>query len=159
MLGFLKHWFAKPGRNANPILLVIAESKVTQETIRQEFESLNCKVIPALSGKSAWQSLEVGPLPDLVILDFVFSDEDGPRFYRRLMTDKRFSSIPVLPLPSSLSDELVTKGVKTLGDLPTSPIVITTTPYALLFSVAHILREQNSGLPILFLEKLRNLNR
>jgi CheY-like chemotaxis protein len=44
----------------------------------RDFESLSCKVIPVFSGQSAWQALEIGPLPDVVIVDFVLTDEDGP---------------------------------------------------------------------------------
>jgi hypothetical protein len=159
VLGFFKRWFSKPVRNDSPILLVIAEDQMTQEALRRDFESLNCIVIPALSGQSALKSLEMGPLPDVIILDFVISDEDGPTLFRRFAMDKRYSSIPVVPLPFSLSDELVTGGIKVIGELPTSPVEITSLPYPLLFSVASALRKTNAGLPIAFREKLRRLTR
>lgn len=141
------------------MLLIVAENKITQETIRRDFESLGCKVIPALTAKSAWHSIGTGPLPDLIILDFVLSDEDGPTFFRRLSLDKRFSSVPSVSLSSSLTDELIPSGIKTFGDPPTSPIEITSTPYTLLFSVAYILNRNNVGLPTAFKVKLRDLNR
>lgn len=159
MFGLLKSWFVTPVRNSNPILMVIAENQITQETLRRDFESLSCKVIPALSGQNALKSLEMGPLPDVIILDFIISDEDGPTLFRRFAKDKRYSSIPVVPLPFSLSDELVTGGIKVIGEMPTSPVEITSIPYPLLFSVASVLRKTNAGLPIAFREKLRSLTR
>ena len=101
----------------------------------------------------------MGPLPDVIILDFIISDEDGPTLFRRFAKDKRYSSIPVVPLPFSLSDELVTGGIKVIGEMPTSPVEITSIPYPLLFSVASVLRKTNAGLPIAFREKLRSLTR
>lgn len=159
MLGFLKRLFAKPLRNVNPILLVIAENKVTQEAIRRDFEALSCKVIPTFLGHSAWQALEIGVLPDVVILDFVLPDDNGPNFFRRFGMDKRFSSIPIIPLPFSLSNELGTGGIQTLGELPTGPTEFNTTPFALLFSVADALRKNNARLPTAFREKIRSLTR
>lgn len=160
MFGILKCWFTPPIRDTNPILLVVAENECTQETIRRDFESLNCKVIPAFSGKSAWQSIKTGPLPDLIILDFIFSsDEDGPSLFRRFRLDKHLSSIPVIPIPISLTNELVTPGVKTLGVLPTRPTQLTKTPYELLFSVAQALNNANIRLPSAFRDKLHIINR
>ena len=160
MFGVLKRLFAPHIRDSNPILLVIAENKDTQDTISRDFESLGCKVVSALSGKNARQSLEKSPLPDLIILDFIFSsDEDGPSMFRQFRLDKRFSSIPVIPIPFSLNDDLVTGGIKSIGVLPTRPTQLTTTPYGLLFSVAQALNNANIRLPITFREKLHTLTR
>jgi CheY-like chemotaxis protein len=174
MLGFLKSLFMKPIRNVNPILMVIAESKFTQEAIRRDFESLSCKVIPVFSGQSAWQALEIGPLPDVVIVDFVLTDEDGPEIFSRLKTNKRFSTIPVVPLALHPADDNVcgvnsadkatpsnkrSQSTRVTWNPPTGPTEFNTTPLTLFFSVGEKLRKSHRVLPTKFREKLRGLTK
>lgn len=123
---------------------MIAESTTTQDTTRRDLESLGCKIISALSAKNAWQLLETGSLPDLVILDYFLTGEDGPSFFRRLKLDRRFSKIPVAPIPNIIES-------------PSTPTVLNTTPEYLLQSIAMLLEKNGVKLPILFKEKLQTL--
>lgn len=157
MLDYLKRLFVKPVVEAKPVILVIAESKMTQEALLRDFESLGCKVVSAITGQIALKSLEMGPLPDVIILDFIISDEDGPTLYRRFAQDKRYSSIPVVPLPFSTTGELVPGITKKLYNVPDCATEITITPSELFLSVGHALSKTNIKLPNLFRVKLRNL--
>lgn len=158
MLGFFKRLFYKPINKVSPIILVVAENRNTQETLRKDFEALHCIINSEVSGKNALKYMEAGPVPDLIILDLVISEIDGRDLYRLFRMHKIYSAIPVIPLPFELSHKKE-RGVRILEEIPTSPIEINTTPATLLYSVALSLRKNKVALPQAYQEKIQNLNR
>jgi len=174
MLDFLKKIFRKPGRGGPPVLMVVAKNEITQESLQRDFKQFGCQIISSNSAESAWKYLEFGAIPDIILLDFVLPADDGPTFYRQIFMDKRFVSVPIVPLIDNHPDEhRIT--VDSMGGnsahksardqarfssfLVNTPTEFNTTPEFLFISVAQTLRKANIGLPLPFRQKIQALNR
>lgn len=81
----------------NPIVLLVDENQIAQETLKQELEALGLVVIPASTTAEAWEILESGPKPDILVLDFLLPGRTGPDLNLRVKGDPRFKHLPVIP--------------------------------------------------------------
>lgn len=81
-----------------PVIMIVEDNQTTQETLKRDLEALELDILIAPTAKDAWDLLERGTIPDLIVLDFNLpGGEDGPSFFRRLRLDQKFESLPVIP--------------------------------------------------------------
>lgn len=76
-------------------ILVVEDSAVQQERIRNLLEESGLKVAVASDGVEALQLLK-GQLPDLVLLDIVMPRMNGYEVCRRIKADSATHSLPVV---------------------------------------------------------------
>ena len=70
-------------------------------------------VTPVKSGEAAFRVLKK-KIPDLILLDFMMPEEDGPSVLRRLREDSRYAKIPVIFLTGMTEKNTV---IRTLTEL------------------------------------------
>ena len=77
-------------------------------------------VTPVKSGESAFRFL-LKRIPDLILLDYMMPEEDGPSVLRRLREDPRYENIPVIFLTGMTEKNTV---IRTLTELKPQGYVI-----------------------------------
>lgn len=96
----------------NPFLLVVEDSKKTQQVIRDRFTELGCDLVSCETAEEAMQLLQTDSRVDVIILDFNLPGMKGPAFYEHVTKDKVFSIIPVVPFTSTVDKEYNSKSTE-----------------------------------------------
>jgi CheY-like chemotaxis protein len=88
-----------------PMIMVVDDSEVSLNTLREFFTEAGCEVICEESGEGAWLTLNAGRPVDLMILDWHMPQGmSGPQLNKKIQGDERFSSIPVVAFTSRLGN-------------------------------------------------------
>lgn len=88
-----------------PSILVVDDDKPTAELFTVILRHLGYHVTPKFSGPAALEHMHMGVgLPDLVILDMMMPDMNGLEVLKRVRTDARTASVPVVMF-SALDDD------------------------------------------------------
>ena len=80
-------------------ILVVDDNEMMRAFLSHYFGK-NYDIQTAVSGKDAWQQLDAGYFPDLIILDVRMPDIDGLEFLKQLKSSVLFNDIPVVMLSS-----------------------------------------------------------
>ena len=83
-------------------ILIVEDNKKDIEFLQTTLEKAEYAIIHAPDGKTAFDLLEKN-LPDIIILDLLLPDMDGFDICKRLRSEDRFLSIPILFLTSSIN--------------------------------------------------------
>ncbi|MCW5605707.1 MAG: phosphate regulon transcriptional regulator PhoB [Burkholderiales bacterium] len=96
-------------------ILVVEDEPAIQELISYNLELAGHQ---ALRAENAEQALEMvrSALPDLVVLDWMLPGMSGIEFARRLRTDKRTQSVPVIMLTARADEQDKLTGLETGAD-------------------------------------------
>ncbi len=88
----------KGGAHQPPkVILVIEDNDVDMRIIEKSLKGLNCRILKA-TGAAAGLALARRKAPDLIILDCLLPEMRGEEVCRRLKTDAKTKSIPVVIL-------------------------------------------------------------
>lgn len=88
-------------------LLIVDDERlyinVLVELLQDDFE-----LIIAKDGEQAWNRLQVNPLPELILLDWLMPGEDGLKVCSRIKAEPRLQDIPIifLTVKSEVEDEI-----------------------------------------------------
>ena len=91
-----------------PVVLVVDDEPHLLKLVRSNLESSNRRVVTALEGQSALQTLEKEGA-DLVILDVMMPDKDGYAVCKELKADPKLGKIPILLLTAVVSKIATTR--------------------------------------------------
>jgi len=82
-------------------VLVVDDSKIMRNIVKNTFAALDipCKFFEADNGKTAWDKLEEAKM-DLVLLDWNMPQLSGIEFLKKVRTDKRYATLPVIMVTS-----------------------------------------------------------
>lgn len=83
-------------------IFIVEDNKKDVEFLQATLEQKEYEVISASNGKTAFEMLEKDQ-PDLIILDLLLPDMDGFEICKRLRSEERFLSIPILFFTSSIN--------------------------------------------------------
>jgi len=92
--------------------VVVEDSGVMRQLIREHLEAANFEVILAGNGQQALASLQKAqtPIPDIVISDIEMPLMDGYTLTRQIKEDPKLAGVPVVLFSSLITDELRHKG-------------------------------------------------
>ena len=104
-------------------ILVVDDSRVTQELLVALLAAQEYQVKVAGNGKRALEIIQKSPLPDLVLLDINLPDIDGYEVCRRIKESSLTSEIPVIFVTAESTQDSEAYGLQ-LGaaDYITKPI-------------------------------------
>ena len=91
----------KVARMAAALILIVEDFADSREMYVEFLQAQGFRVSAAEDGIAALRSIE-SAIPDLVVLDVALPKLDGLSVLRRLRSDPRFASLPVLTLSASL---------------------------------------------------------
>ncbi len=92
------------------IILAVDDDDMTLELVKFVLGKAGYLVRTALSGALALESIDE-QFPDLVLLDALMPEMDGFDLLRRLKSDPRTQSVPVVMLSSLTDSEMRDKGI------------------------------------------------
>jgi CheY-like chemotaxis protein len=75
--------------------MVVDDDEDVREVAKMLLEGIGYPVTTAASAREAFQQIEVGEAPSLILLDMVMSGMDGEQFLRKLRASSR-ATIPVV---------------------------------------------------------------
>jgi two-component system cell cycle response regulator DivK len=78
-------------------ILVADDNRVSRELIREVLEDSSQKVLEAENGEQALEKI-ISETPDLVLLDIQMPIFDGYEVLRRVRSDPRLGSLPIIAL-------------------------------------------------------------
>jgi signal transduction histidine kinase/CheY-like chemotaxis protein len=89
-------------RSAKPTgtVLVVEDDPPSRELVVRMLQKEGIAVREAGNGKEAIEALQVGPLPDMIILDLLMAEMDGFEFLRQVRPNPEWSRIPVVVVSS-----------------------------------------------------------
>jgi CheY-like chemotaxis protein len=157
-----------------PLLLVVEDSKKTQQVIQDRFTELGCDLIVCEAADEAWRLLRENKTIDAIILDFHLPGTKGPAFYEHLTKDQEFSAVPVVPFTSTIDKTYNLKSEDPRdwarvskfydGKDNSTPILskgesehISFVPDQLILNVAYALQKKNTRLPERFREVVKTI--
>ena len=108
----------KPDSDKRHILVIDDDTEQLVNIKEQLREFYN--VTPVKSGEAAFRFLQK-KIPDLILLDFMMPDEDGPTVFRQLREDSRYYHIPVIFLTGMTEKNTV---IRTLTELKPEGYII-----------------------------------
>lgn len=86
-----------------PLILVVEDSQITQQMIRDKFMELGCDLVSCDNAEEALKILRSDNRVDVIILDFNLPGTiKGPALYEKITKDKDLSSITVVPFTSTI---------------------------------------------------------
>ena len=102
-----------PSGNARNIRILAVEDDVDVLSLLSRLLSSVGNVQIARDGLEAWQTLEQGFVPDLIVTDVMMPRMDGTTLVQKLKADPRFTKIPVIMLTAKSSPRDVIAGINT----------------------------------------------
>lgn len=93
----------QPARKLTYTVLVVDDLEDNRDLLSQWLERHDYRVVTASSGEEALRHLSSQPM-DLVLLDIQMPQMDGFEFLRRLRSDERLRSTPVICLTAHFTD-------------------------------------------------------
>lgn len=93
-------------------ILVIEDDPADQELLQLAIErnDVSAELISCFTGRSALETLEAGPLPDLVLLDLHLPDMDGISVLKEIKQHEVWAPLPVIILSGSSDRDDVERG-------------------------------------------------
>lgn len=91
-------------------VLIAEDSALIRKLMRQELEGGGYAVVVTNDGQEAWERLSGGPPVDVVISDIEMPRMDGHHLTRRIKTDDRLRTTPVVLYSSMIYEEMRKKG-------------------------------------------------
>lgn len=127
---------------SRPLVLVVEDEADIRELVSYNLTKAGYEVTGVVTGEEALAAVEVAP-PDLVVLDLMLPGIDGLAVCRRLKSDPRSGSIPVVMLTAKGEESDVVQGLN-LGadDYITKPF----SPRILIARVQAVLRRVSANL-------------
>jgi CheY-like chemotaxis protein len=154
--------------------MVVEDNEATQATLKRDLETVGVQILQVRSSEEAWQIIDAGSTPNIIILDFHLPGEDGPSFYRKISMDTRFRKVVVIPF-TALGEKEDESSIATYGSFLSSrdesvqqiqPVIskngredIYKTPPHLYLAVAHALNQQKIVIPDALRKKVREVLR
>ena len=77
-----------------PLILVVDDDRDIRELLQILLQVDGYRVNVAVDGLDAWQQLQTGERPELIVLDLMMPRMDGEHFLKELMVS-RFADVPV----------------------------------------------------------------
>jgi len=96
-------------------ILVVEDESAIQELIALNLEQAGQTAILAGSAEEAWGRIQAS-LPDLVLLDWMLPGQSGIEFARRLRSEARTKSLPIIMLTARGEEEDKLRGLDTGAD-------------------------------------------
>jgi CheY-like chemotaxis protein len=87
--------------NSNCPVLVVEDDSSIREMLIDSLEDAGLTVVGTANGREAWQQLEQGLRPCLIVLDLMMPHMDGWQFRARQQADPALADIPVLIITAS----------------------------------------------------------
>ena len=85
------------GTEHMPTILVVDDDAIQRELTSYALEHHGYTSVCAVNGKQAWALLQSQPV-DLILLDTMMPELDGPGFLRLMRRDPRYANVPVIML-------------------------------------------------------------
>jgi two-component system phosphate regulon response regulator PhoB len=96
-------------------ILVVEDESAIQELIALNLEQAGQVPILAASAEEAWTRIQ-SALPDLVLLDWMLPGQSGIEFARRLRSEARTKTLPIIMLTARGEEEDKLRGLDTGAD-------------------------------------------
>ena len=95
-----RHWRALAAPQARPLsrILIVEDDAAIVDSLTEALSDEGYDVISARDGVEAMAVLRAGPLPSLIILDWMMPRCDGPCFRRQQQADPILAGVPVVVL-------------------------------------------------------------
>ncbi|MDB5602481.1 MAG: sensor hybrid histidine kinase, partial [Xanthobacteraceae bacterium] len=100
------------GRNENGLVLVVDDDAEVRDVVRITLHGAGLKTAEAINGRAALDWMDRNPLPNLILLDLMMPEMDGPQFRAAQLRDPRLSRIPVVVLSA---DRMIAEKAHALG--------------------------------------------
>jgi DNA-binding response OmpR family regulator len=91
--------------------ILVAEDDEDLLRMMQRLLSSVADVVTATDGEQALKLLEKGPLPQLLITDWMMPRKDGPTLVKEMKASERFKNIPVVLLTAKSAPRDVIAGI------------------------------------------------
>jgi DNA-binding response OmpR family regulator len=91
--------------------ILVAEDDEDLLRMMQRLLSSVADVVIATDGEQALKLLEKGPLPQLLITDWMMPRKDGPTLVKEMKANERFKNIPVVLLTAKSAPRDVIAGI------------------------------------------------
>ncbi|MFP4379142.1 MAG: diguanylate cyclase domain-containing protein [Candidatus Sumerlaeia bacterium] len=85
-------------------IMIAEDGKVSRKLLESTLQKWGHQVVTTCDGSEAWQELQKVDCPDLVILDWVMPDVEGPELCRRLREQKRTTYVILLTAKGDKED-------------------------------------------------------
>ncbi|MCB6183829.1 response regulator [Leeia sp. TBRC 13508] len=96
-----------------PVILIVDDEPFNVEIICEYLSGLNCELITAEDGETAWRILESDPERfDLVVLDRMMPGIDGIEVLARIKANPKLKTLPVIMQTAAAAKEQVVEGLK-----------------------------------------------
>lgn len=92
-------------------ILIVEDDFFVSDIYHTKFEQEGYSVTVARDGEDALKKLEVGLIPDIILLDIVMPKMDGKEFLKKVKTMDGFKDIPILVLSNLSQREDVDDGL------------------------------------------------
>ena len=96
-------------------LLIVDDEPEIGELLSYNFRKKGFEVVTATNGETGMQALRSYD-PDLIILDIMMPYSDGITMCRKLRSNVRYNSTPILFLTATSNDELIKDALDAGGD-------------------------------------------
>jgi len=83
------------------MILIVEDDADNASAIREVLEDEGYSVTRACDGADALKKLSSGPVPGLILLDYMMPEMDGSQLARALKSDKRFADVPMVMLTAN----------------------------------------------------------
>ncbi len=80
------------------LVLLVEDDPQIADAITTVLEDDGCRVVAVPNGQEAWDQLEGGLIPSVILLDLMMPVMDGWQFREAQARDQRFAGIPVVVL-------------------------------------------------------------
>lgn len=97
-------------------ILLVEDDTFISGMYHTKLKSLGFNVTLAEDGETAWQKLQEGQLPDLLLLDIVLPKKDGFEILEGVRNDERMKDLPVILLTNLGQKPDVERGIKLGAD-------------------------------------------
>ncbi|WP_018151128.1 response regulator [Leeia oryzae] len=96
-----------------PVILIVDDEPFNVEIICEYLSGLNCELVTAEDGESAWAMLQAEPQRfDLIVLDRMMPGIDGIEVLARIKADSQLKSLPVIMQTAAAAKEQIIEGLK-----------------------------------------------
>lgn len=93
-------------------ILVVDDEPFNLDIVAEYLDEMDFDLVMVDSGEAAWEALiNPGPAFDLVLLDRMMPGMDGIMLLKRMKSDPRFASIPVIMQTAATSPEQIREGL------------------------------------------------
>ena len=161
----------------NPKILIVEDSKITQETLKKNFTELGCELKIASDAEKAQIILNEKFEPHIIILDLNLPGKSGPEFYHDIAKNYKGIVVPFTAHWGSNEDPMEDLAIEWLSSARNQkqkntlqfevfkPISkgksedVTEVPIELIMSVGNALIRKNCKLSPLFEIKLKQISK